>query len=158
MWQFTVSLHGDDTDEADLHSGAKHSVRVGVSNEFGGNPDVWCPEGLLAASVGSCMMTSFRYYLHRDGAEVHSYMSAVEATLTTTKEGLRITGVDVSTVIGATGATNVDAARRAVRMAEKTCPISHSLTCPVTATWEVNNVGQQNLNEETSDADLRVQV
>lgn len=158
MWNFTISLHGDDTDEADLHSGARHSVRVGFPKEFGGSPEVWCPEGLLAASVGSSLMTSFRYYLRRNGGEAHSYMSAVEATLAKTKDGLRITSVNVATVIGTAGAANVAVARRAAQMAERTCPISLSLTCPVIVTWETNDVTQQNMNEETSDADLRVQV
>ena len=154
MLTFTISLHGDHTDEADLHSGARQSVRVGFPKEFGGSPEVWCPERLMAASVGSCLMTSFRHYLHLDRGETHSYMSAVEATLAKTKDGLRITSVTVATVIGAAGAANVAAARRAAQMAERACSISHSLTCPVTATWEVNDISRQNTDEEKSNADL----
>ena len=159
MWQFTVSLHSDDTDQADVHSGARRSLRVGLPRELGGAPDVWSPEALLAASVGSSLMASFRDHLRRNGGDVRSYLSAVKATQAETREGLRITGVEVSTVMGVEGAHNLDAARHAAGLAERDCPVPHSLNCSFAVTWQVNEVANASpIGKETRDAHLRVQV
>lgn len=154
MWNFTVSLAGDGTEVAEAHSGARQAIPVGFPLEFGGRHDIWCPEGLLAASVGGCLMTSFRYYLRRHGGEAHAYMSAIEATLAKTREGLRITGIDVATVISVEGEANIASARRATSEAQRTCPISHSLACPVHVKWEVNDLSVSPNTKEKDNADL----
>jgi len=127
---------------------------VGFPPGFGGERDVWCPEGLLAASVGSCLMTSFRHVLNLRGGVVQTYMSAVKATLAKTPKGLRITGVDVATVIGVKGAAAAATASRAARQAQTTCPISHSLSCPVSVTWQINDIMAPLTAQERSNADL----
>jgi organic hydroperoxide reductase OsmC/OhrA len=154
MWNFTVSLNGDGTDVAEVHSGARCAVRVGFPTELGGEPDAWCPERLLIGSVVSCLMTSFRYCLRRYRGEAHTYMSAGVATLDKTRDGLRITSVEVTTVVGVDGSANLSAARKATLEAQQNCPISHSLTCPVNVTWEVNDTPRHNPVEDVCDANL----
>jgi len=152
MLDFTVSLNGDETDVAEMHSGARGAVRVGFPAEFGGQPDVWCAERLLVGSVVSCLMTSFRYCLRRYRGEAHTYMSAGMATLGKTQNGLRITSVKVTTVVGVDGNANLNAAHKATLEAQKTCPISHSLACPVNVTWEVNDTPRQNTAKDACNA------
>jgi organic hydroperoxide reductase OsmC/OhrA len=144
MWTFTISLNAGETPVAEIHSGARQPVRVGTPVEFGGPPEAWCPEGLLAASVGSCLMTSFRYYLQRRSGHAHTYLSAVKATLGKTRQGLRITRIEVANIIGVDGSPNLISAREAAHEAEDNCPVSHSLTCPVEVTWQVNDAPQGN--------------
>ena len=154
MWTYSVSVHGHETDEGEVHSGARPSMNVGLPSEFGGRPEVWCPESLLAASVGGCLMTSFRHWLRRGHGCVNSYVSAVRAVMGKTRTGMRVTSVAVTTVIGADGGENVDAARHAAKRAEVTCPISHSLKCPVTVNWEINDVRGSAPGKEERDANL----
>ena len=143
MWDFTVSLSGGDSGVPEVHSGARHPLCVGLPTESGEQPDVWCPEELLAASVGSCLMTSFRHCLRQRGGEAHTYLSAVKATLGKTRSGVRITRVDVSTIVGVDGEANLAPAREAVREAERDSAVAHSLACPVTVSWEVNDASRE---------------
>ena len=140
MWNFTVTLNADEGRDAEMHSGAKSRIRIDFPAEFGGDSAAWCPEGLLAASVAACLMTTFRYHLKRKKGTCRTYMSAATATLGKTAAGLRITEVEVSTVIGVEGAQNCRAVRQAAALAENHCAISHSLDCPVRVTWEINEI------------------
>lgn len=142
MWNFTVSLSTLGGHGAEVHSGARSPISVGFPREFGGSPEVWCPERLLAAGVCSCLMTSFHHSLQNRGGEIHTYMSWGRATLAKTREGLRITSVDVTSIIGVDGATNESAVRKATLEAQQNCSLSHSLQCPVNVKWEINDVAE----------------
>ena len=140
MDSFTVSLAGAGGDCGEMHSGARRAVRVGPPVEWGGEPEAWCPESLLAASVAGSLMVSFHHVLHGHGGRVRSYTSAAKTVVGRTDQGRQVTGVEVSAVIGVNGRAELAAARQAAREAEGECSICHSLACPVRVTWQIHEV------------------
>jgi organic hydroperoxide reductase OsmC/OhrA len=62
---------------------------------------------------------------------MRSYRSRAVATMQKTPKGLAITEVEVSIRIELEDAAFAEEARKAVALAEKNCPVSASLTCPV---------------------------
>ena len=98
---------------------------------------------MLTGAVGACLMTSALHYLEKAGVDLRVYMSNVTATTDKTRDGLAFTGVSVKISIAVADEADVKKARKAVLYAEKACPVSNGLRCPVRVHVDIRSPGTQ---------------
>ncbi len=118
MSQVVVSYDGHERYTA-LDTKTGHHLPVDCpmtrGQEFG-------PDGLLAASVGSCMLISMNAFAERHGLDVSGAHADVDVSLGGQPQ-LRIVAIDVTVRVPA----QLDEADRlALARAADTCPIKHS--------------------------------
>ncbi len=131
MWTYETAVDWKQGKTGEMRSEGKPTVEVATPPEFGGPENIWTPEDLLTSSVATCIMTSALFFIDRSKIQLRSYKSNATATMEKGPAGLTITGIKVAVTVELEDASQVDAARKAVEQAEKTCPISNSLSCPV---------------------------
>jgi organic hydroperoxide reductase OsmC/OhrA len=131
MWTYETSVDWKQGKTGETRSTGKPTVEVATPPEFGGPENIWTPEDLLTSSVATCIMTSALFFLDRSKIALRAYRSNAAATMEKGPAGLTITGVKVSVTVELEDPSQADSARKAVEQAEKTCPISNSLKCPV---------------------------
>ncbi len=131
MWTYETAVDWKEGKIGETRSAGKPTVGVATPPEFGGPENIWTPEDLLTSSVATCIMTSALFFLERGKIALRSYRSNATATMEKTPTGLQITGVKVEISVELEDAGQQDAARQAVEQAEKICPISNALKCPV---------------------------
>ena len=138
MWQYETTTVWKAGKEGRIHASGNPEIQIAAPGEFGGPSNVWSPENLLAGAVGSCLMTSTLHFLERAHVDLRSYMSNATGTVEKTQDGLVFTsiGVDISMAVGGQG--DVEKARQAADTAEKSCPISRTVKCPVRVHVDVN--------------------
>lgn len=139
MWTYKTSVNWSEGKIGVIRSQNKPDLSVATPSEFGGPKDgYWTPEDLVAASVGSCIMTSALFFIDRAGIDLKSYESSAEAVMEKTPEGLAITNVTVEAIVALKDSSQEDGLRKAMDQAEKNCPVSALLKCPVELTVQVN--------------------
>jgi organic hydroperoxide reductase OsmC/OhrA len=131
MCQYETTVVWKAAKECKLHAGGNPEVRVATPPDFGGPHNDWSPEQLLAGAVGASLMTSTLYYLERAAVDLHSYMSNVTVIIDKASEGLTVAEVSVVISMAVADEGDMKKTRNAVLCAEKTCPISNALQCPV---------------------------
>ena len=131
MWTYETSVDWKQGKTGVTRSIGKPTVEVATPPEFGGPENIWTPEDLLTSAVATCIMTSALFFIDRAKIGLLSYKSNAVATMEKTATGLEITGVKVDVSVEVADAGQQEAARHAIEQAEKTCPISNSLRCPV---------------------------
>jgi organic hydroperoxide reductase OsmC/OhrA len=70
---------------------------------------------------------------------MEAYKSRATATMEKTTEGLRITDILIEVAVRLKDTGQEAALRKAVEMADKSCPISAALNCPVTVELSVSH-------------------
>lgn len=131
MWKYDVTVDWKEGKTGETRCGSKPAVEVATPPEFGGTENIWTPEDLLTSAVASCIMTSALFFIDRAGIQMRSYKSQATGTMEKTATGLAITHIAVSVSIELEDMAQEAAVRKALEQAEKTCPISKSLNCPV---------------------------
>lgn len=131
MWTYETSVDWKQGKTGETRSAGKPTVEVATPPEFGGPENIWTPEDLLTSSVATCIMTSALFFIDRAKIQLLSYRSNATATMEKTATGLEITGVKVEVSVELDDAAQEEAVRHAIEQAEKTCPISNVLKCPV---------------------------
>lgn len=131
MWTYEISTNWTDGKKGTSSCAGKQDVAISTPPEFGGPEGFWTPEDLLTSAVASCIMTSTLFFAERAKINMRSYASKAIGTMEKTAAGLVITKVSVTVNVELESPELADAMRKAVEQAEKTCPISNSLTCPV---------------------------
>lgn len=138
MWKYDTSVVWHKNKTGDLRAAGNEKVEVATPPDFGGPSGKWSPEQLLTGAVGSCLMTTALYYLDRYGVDLQSYVNKTVGTMDKTPDGLAFTRVDVDIELTVTNDGDVEKARKALHSAEKHCPISAALLCPVQVDATVN--------------------
>jgi organic hydroperoxide reductase OsmC/OhrA len=131
MWTYETSVDWKQGKTGETRSAGKPAVEVATPPEFGGPENIWSPEDLLTSSVATCIMSSALFFLERSGIALRAYRSNATATMEKNSAGLEITGVKVDITMELEDPSQQEAAHTAVVQAEKTCPISNGLKCPV---------------------------
>jgi organic hydroperoxide reductase OsmC/OhrA len=100
--------------------------------EFDGPEGVWSPEHMFVASLGACLMTTFRAIAAASGVEILEYEDRVTGRLTQAPDRLyRIERVTLRPRIVIADPGQVDKARRLLDKAERACLISRSVNSQV---------------------------
>ena len=131
MWTYKTSVNWIEGKKGTSTCGEKVPIGISTPPEFGGPEGFWTPEDLLTSAVASCIMTSTLFFAERANIALRSYRSQATGTMEKTAAGLVITKVFVAVEVALESLEQTDAIRKAVEQAEKTCPISNSLKCPV---------------------------
>lgn len=116
-------------------------VAIGSPPEFGGTPDVWCPEELLLGSVNSCLMLTFVGLSRRRGLNVASIDSRVEGTVESVDGHYELTRITVKPVM--TLASGGDPARAVelLQAARQACILSNSVKATIVLAPEFRTGG-----------------
>jgi peroxiredoxin-like protein len=113
-------------------NGASVTVPFSVPKEFGGPGGEWTPEHFFASGVASCVMATFLSIAQMSKLAITSYQSRGSCSMEKAEGGgFKITGVTLEPRITVPAEKDVERAQRLIEKAEKMCPISNSLKCPV---------------------------
>lgn len=138
VWQYETTTVWKSGKEGRLHAAGNPEIGIATPPEFGGPQNIWSPEDLLTGAVGACLMTSMLYFLDQAGVDLRSYMSNAKGTMEKTSDGLAFTRIEVQISVAVGTENDVGNARQAGDMAEKSCPVSKALKCPVNVNIHVN--------------------
>ena len=131
MWNYETSLTWKQGEEGEAATAGKPSLSITPPPEFGGKADHWNPELLLVSAVESCLLLTTLSVMQRQKITLKSYTSTATGRMEKTPDGLRFTGIDIAITIAAATAEESEKARKAVITAEKYCPVSNAVKCPV---------------------------
>jgi len=131
MWTYKTSVAWKAGKTGEANCSGKPSLEVATPPEFGGPENIWTPEDLLTSAVESCIMASALFFLNRGKVPFHSYKSKATGTLEKGPTGLVFSRIAVEVSLELEDPSQAEAAHKAVVQAEKTCPLSNSLSCPV---------------------------
>ena len=131
MWTYETSIDWKEEKTGEANCNGKPAITVATPPEFGGPEGIWTPEDLLTSAVESCIMASSLFFLNRSKIQMRSYKSKATGTLEKGPTGLAFTRITVAVTLELEDLAQADAAHKAVVQAEKTCPLSNSLSCPV---------------------------
>jgi len=121
-----------------VEAAGRAPIALGAPPEFGGRDDMWSPEHLAAAAVNSCIMLTFAAITQNSKVPITAYTSTAEATLGRDDEGgLVISKVTVRPQVTIPAGTDGNKVERILRMAERNCIISNSITATVTLEPEI---------------------
>ena len=131
MWTYETSVEWKEGKVGEANCGGKPAIKVATPPEFGGPEGIWTPEDLLTSAVESCIMASALFFLNRGKIGIKSYKSKSVGTLEKGPTGLVFSRIAVEVGLELEDPAESDAAHKAIVQAEKTCPLSNSLNCPV---------------------------
>ncbi len=131
MWTYETSVDWKEEKTGKAHCEGKPAIEVATPPEFGGPEGIWTPEDLLTSAVESCIMASSLFFLNRGKIGFRSYKSKATGTMEKGAGGLTFSRIAVEVTVELDDPAQADAAHKAVIQAEKTCPLSNSLKCPV---------------------------
>lgn len=125
--QYHVRATGSGTGELCISSHSLPDLAVAAPAEFDGPGDRWSPETLLVATVGSCLILTFRSIAQASRFEWTGLDCQVMGTLDVTKDGRRFTKYVLMVDITVPESGMEDRARKLIEKAEKLCLITRSL-------------------------------
>ncbi len=131
MWKYETTVNWKEGKTGETRCEGKPAITVATPPEFGGPENIWTPEDLLTSAVATCIMTSALFFFGRAKIQLRSYQSTATATMEKTPDGLAITRIVIEASVELEDLAQAEAARKAMELAEKSCPLSISLKCPV---------------------------
>lgn len=137
MWTYNTSVAWKGGEAATLDCPGKPTLDITPPPEFGGKEDVWSPEDLLVGAVESCMLLTLLFFVDKMKIGMKSYKSSATGDLDRTANGLRFQGMTVHMKAEVTTPEDQEKFKKAAEQAEKFCPVSTVVTCPVILTTEV---------------------
>lgn len=130
-WRFGVTVQWENGHRGTLTTGGKPPLPVAPPPEFRGPEGVWSPEDLLVASVNSCVMTTFLYYVSREHITLSKYESDAEGTVVFEEGSLRFQKIVVRPKVQVASEEDRRKAASALEEAERKCLVSNSLRAKV---------------------------
>jgi organic hydroperoxide reductase OsmC/OhrA len=137
MWTYETALTWAGGETGIERTANRPDLSVSSPPEFGGREDQWNPELLLVASVESCLLLTALSVAKRQKIELKGYSSKAVGRMAKTPEGLRFQEIAIAVTLTIDASTDAGAAARIVHTAEKYCPVSNALKCPVTVSVNV---------------------
>jgi organic hydroperoxide reductase OsmC/OhrA len=106
-------------------------IETDSPRQFGGRGDRWSPETMLAGSVASCFILTFRAMAEASSFPWEHLSCAVEARLDRVEGVLRFVELSVRPTLAIPAGGGREKARRLLEKAERGCPVANSLLCPL---------------------------
>jgi len=129
LFKNTVFKEGDESAKTVFSGPGK--LKVGPAPEFEGSPQTLNPEEMFVASINSCIMTTFFYFVRKLNVEILSYYSEAQGRVEKQKDGFRFTNVEVRAEVTLQHQELAEKVNELGDLAEKYCLVSHSVNCPV---------------------------
>ncbi len=137
MWTYETALKWTGGETGIEQTSGRPDLTFSSPPEFGGRETMWNPELLLVASVESCMLLTSLSVAQRQKIELKGYTSTAVGKMAKTAEGLRFQEIAVSVTLTIAPGTDAAKAAQVVHTAEKYCPVSNAVKCPVPVTVTV---------------------
>ena len=138
MYRYDVKVTWREGKQGVIHAAGKPAVNIATPPEFGGPDGVLSPEELLVASVESCLMTTFLYFVELLRIGLLSYESNATGVMEKTPNGFRFTKMDVAIIANVGSESDRQKALDLKKKLEKYCPVSAALNFQVGLALEVN--------------------
>jgi organic hydroperoxide reductase OsmC/OhrA len=107
------------------------TINFAAPPEFGGDPGLWTPEHLLLGAIATCYVSTFRAIADLSKLEFGGMDVFVDGTMEKQEGGFRFTKVVLRPVISIASEEDRIRVQHALEKAERGCPVSRSLSCPV---------------------------
>ncbi len=139
---FKNSVKWTEDRRAKLFSEGKTLIEISSPPEFEGPKGYWSPEELFLASINSCIMTTFFYFVKKFSLSFLSYESKVlgEVKFNSEEGRYSFSSVKVSPIILVENPEEKEKAEKAIGKAEKYCLISASVRSNIDVSPEVEIV------------------
>ena len=134
MHHFATSLRWAGGQLCRASSKGKSDIDVTPPPEFGGTEGPWTPEDLLVSAVETCILLTTLSVLQRQKISLTAYESSAVGHMEKLPEGLRFSGIDVAVTATVSNPEDAERLKKAIGIAEKYCPVSNALKCPVRVT------------------------
>lgn len=128
---YVVSSRVSARDNIELNSPGLAALDAAPPAEFGGPGDLWSPETLLAASVASCFILTFRAVARASKLEWTELVCDVDAVLDRVDRVTRFTEIREQVVLDVPAGTDEAKALRLLEKAEQACLVTNSLSAEV---------------------------
>ncbi|MCS6772402.1 MAG: OsmC family protein [Kiritimatiellae bacterium] len=138
MWTYETSLVWNADETGTERALGRPDWAISSPPEFGGKSDKWNPELMLVASVESCLMLTALSVAKRQKIEIKAYSSRATGQMAKTADGLRFTEIRAHVILEVDLGVDPARAEQLIRIAEKYCPVSNALKCPLHVTVEVH--------------------
>ena len=138
--RYSASLCRTLASRARIEAPPRAPLHGGLSPEQGGDVDAWCPEHMLLASLGLCMLTTFEAFAARDGIELVSWNARVNGTVEQTPEGPMFTSIVFELDLEITG--NVERFEATIDDTKRYCLVQNALRVPVVIETVVRTPGE----------------
>lgn len=115
-----------------LSSEGKPSFEVATPVEFHGHAEIWTPEDLFISAVNICVMTTFLFFVGKEGIELLSYKSEAEGVLEKVNDKFMFSRIILRVRISVKTQKQISKAQELINRAEKSCLISNSIVTKVT--------------------------
>ena len=128
---YVVSSRVSARENIELSSPGLAALDAAPPAEFGGPGDLWSPETLLAASVASCFILTFRAVARASKLEWTELVCEVDAVLDRVDRVTRFTEIREQVVLDVPAGTDEAKALRLLEKAEQACLVTNSLSAEV---------------------------
>jgi peroxiredoxin-like protein len=113
-------------------AGVRERLFFSAPPEFGGQPGLWSPEALLVLAAASCYLSTFLFFIEREGLKLIAYHADAEGRLERVPgTGFRFAEIVLRPLVVVESEEAVAVARRQFEKAERACIVSNSLQTPV---------------------------
>ncbi|MFO8053123.1 MAG: OsmC family protein [Candidatus Omnitrophota bacterium] len=120
-----------------LSGEGKGSFDIATPVDFGGPSGFWGPEDLFVASVNSCIMTTFLFFLQKKRIKLLGYQSVAEGFVGKNQGKLIFKEVIVKPTIFISQDNLKDQTSKIIELSKKHCLISNSINCPVKLEYQI---------------------
>jgi len=125
--RYTVQAGGSASGDLRINADSLPELIAAAPAEFDGPGDRWSPETLLVASVGSCLILTFRSVATASRFDWTSLICHVDAVLDKADDGRRFTKFTIQAELTIPEAGAEERAQRLLEKAEQLCLITNSL-------------------------------
>ena len=109
----------------------KPDIEIATPPEFKGHTGIWTPEDLFVASVNSCIMTTFLYYIGKQGLELLGYESNAEGFLEKIEKQFVFSTIEIKPKILVKQDADIQKVEKLIELCERNCLISNSIRSKV---------------------------
>jgi len=136
-FNFQSTIRWEGGKKASIGSRENPSIEVSTPPEFKGPEGYWSPEELFLASINSCILTTFLFFVDKSFATFLSYESNIEGTVSLVGGKLFFTTVTVRPVIQVEDEEQKEEVTKLMEKSKKYCLISSSVNAEIQVLSEV---------------------
>lgn len=136
---FRNTVRWDEGKKGTLTVDNRPEIKVSTPPEFEGPPGYWSPEDLFLASINSCVMTTFLYFVEKFSASFLTYESRTEGEVNLKGGKLMFTSITVRPEIRVSDKTQAKKIAEVVEKSEKYCLISSSVGTEIKVLPEISS-------------------